>query len=59
MRIEREENMIRGIDDRYIYCVSWSIYGKKFYHVIDLLTGAFIKPDTEMVEKLKIVELLA
>ena len=58
MKIEREENMIRGIDDRYIYVVSWS-YGKKVYHVIDLLTGAFIKPNTEMVEKLKIVELLA
>lgn len=58
MRIEREENMIRGIDDKYIYCVSWK-YGKKFYHVVSLLTGAFVKPNTEMVEKLKVIELLA
>ena len=57
MRIEREKNMIRGIDDNYIYCVSWS-YGKKFYHVINVLTGAFVKPTTEMIEKLKIIEVL-
>lgn len=58
MRIERGENIIWGIDNKYIYCVSWS-YGKKFYHVVSLLTGAFVKPTTEMIEKLKVIELLA